>query len=371
MTSRIPAVLPIAAALLCAAVLAACSKGNAAGPASDETVPRVKTQVVKAGGETRRRSLVGEVQPEQVWNLAFPVAGRVTQIAVAEGDRVHKGQLLAAIDPLVYELKVKNAEAELQSASSDRDEKRDALAARVKLRDQGFMAGGMLDKYRVDYTVAQQKVGNGENSLALAKRDLSGTRLLAPADGVISARNVDPFTDVNAGQAVVRLDAGAGLRVAIRVPDRLVDDVAVGTPVAVQIGDRKFDGKVRRIEARAGVGDSFPVYISLAGATDGIRPGVTARVDFAVRSAKPQADTNIRVPLAAVLPGDAPGRGYMFLMQADGTKVKRVPVRVQAVNDDDAEIAQGLKAGDEIVTAGVAFLSDGQPVRRMQALPGR
>jgi membrane fusion protein, multidrug efflux system len=357
--------LTLAAALL----LPGCGRSNAAGADSTEIIPRVKTQVVRAGGEARKRTLVGEVQPEQVWNLAFPVPGRVMKVTVAEGDRVRQGQVLATIDPLVYELKVKNAEAELQSSASEREEKRDALAARTKLRDQGFMAGGMLDRYRVDYTVAQQRVSNGDNALALAKRDLAGTRLVAPANGVISARTVEPFTDVNTGQAVLRLDGGNTLRVAIRVPDRLMADMAIGTPVTVLVADRKLAGKVVRIDARAAAGDSFPVYVSLQGDTTGIRSGVTARVDFVVKSAGAQSTTNIRVPLASVLPGDAPGQGYMFVLQPEGTRVKRVAVRIQAVNDDDAEIAQGLAAGDEIVTAGVAFLSDGQPVRRMNRNP--
>ena len=354
--------------ILLAAGVAGCGKSKAV---TEDTVPRVKTQVVAAGGESRRRSLVGEVQPSEIWNLAFPVAGRVVQVAVAEGDKVKKGQLLARIDPVVYEIKLKNAESELHSSMSDAQEKRDALQARSDLRDKGYMAGSMVERFRVDATLAEQKVSNNQSSVALARRDLAATRLLAPADGVISARQVEPFTDVNAGQAVLRLDGAGGVRVAVRVPDNLIDDFAPGTAAAIDIGGRKFQGKVSRIDARAGVGDSFPAYIALSGPTQGLRAGVTAKVDFAVRPAVAGSERNIQVPMQAVLPGNAPGQGYVFVLDKAGKTVKRVQVKIRAVNDADMEIGDGLAPGDEIVTAGVAFLSDGQPVKRMQALPGK
>lgn len=357
------------ASLLLAAVLAALAAcGEKPKAVSEDTVPRVKTMTAKAGGVVHTRSLVGEVQPMQVWNLAFPVAGRVVQVAVAEGDRVKKGQLLASLDAVEYELKLKNAQADLRSSTSDRDEKRDALAARAALRDRGFMAASMLDKYRVDLTVAEQRVSNSESSVALARRDFASTRLLAPADGVISSRQMEPFTDVRAGQAVLRLDGAGGMQVAVRVPERLIRDFERGARVKLEIGGRAFQGQVHRIDARAGVGDSFTAYVAIVGPAPGLRAGVTAKVDFAVQAPGGADDSVIRVPLHAVLPGDRPGHGYMFVLDPAGRTVRRVAVRIKAVNESDMEIAQGLAPGDEIVTAGVAFLSDGQPVRRMKAV---
>ncbi|MFC5498093.1 efflux RND transporter periplasmic adaptor subunit [Caenimonas terrae] len=366
LTRRIATRILLAAGL---AVLAGCGEKSKA--ATEDTVARVKTMVVKAGGEARRRSLVGEVQPMEVWNLAFPVAGRITQLAVAEGDRVKKGQLLARIDPVPYEVRLKNAEAELRSSVSDSEEKRDALAARKTLSERGFMAASMVERYRVDYTLAQQKVSSSESAVALARRDLAATRLLAPADGVVSARQVEPFADVNAGQSVLRLDGAGGMRVAVRVPENLIEDFAVGAAAAIEVGGRKLQGRVSRIDARAGVGDSFPAYIALSGATQGLRAGVTAKVDFVVRPGAGGSERNIQVPMQAVLPGNGPGQGYVFVLDKSGNSVRRVPVQIRAVNDADMEIGEGLAPGDEIVTAGVAFLSDGQPVKRMQAMPGK
>lgn len=357
------------ARLLLAAVLAALAAcGEKPKAVSEDTVPRVKTMIAKAGGVVHTRSLVGEVQPMQVWNLAFPVAGRVLHVAVAEGDRVKKGQVLASLDAIEYELKLKNAQADLRSTTSDRDEKRDALAARTALRDRGFMATSMLDKYRVDYTVAEQRVSNSESSVALARRDFASTRLLAPADGIISSRQMEPFTDVRAGQAVLRLDGAGGMQVAVRVPDRLIRDFERGARVRLEIGGRPYQGQVHRIEARAGAGDAFTAYVAIADPAPGLRAGVTAKVDFAVRPPGGTDDSVIRVPLHAVLPGDRPGHGYMFVLDRAGRTVRRVAVRIRAVNESDMEIADGLAPGDEIVTAGVAFLSDGQPVRRMKSV---
>jgi membrane fusion protein, multidrug efflux system len=352
--------------LLVAALLATAGCGERAKTVSEDTVPRVKTMVARAGGEAHTRTLVGEVQPVDVWNLAFAVPGRVAQVLVNEGDHVRQGQVLARLDPIEYELKLKNAQADLRSTTSDRDEKRDALATRTSLRDRGFMVASALDRYRVDLTVAEQRVSNSESSLQLARRDFASTRLLAPADGVISLRQVEPFTDVRPGQAVLRVDGAGGMQVAVRVPDSLVLAFAKGTRTKIRIGERSYEGRVHRIDARAGIGDSFTAYVAIDGPTPGLRAGVTARVDFALPP-RGGGDTAIRIPLQAVLPGERPGQGYVFVLDASGRAVKRVPVRIQAVTDTDMEIGSGLKPGDEVVTAGVPFLSDGQPVRRLQA----
>lgn len=356
--------------LLLTCILTAC--GDKPKPVQTDITPRVKTITAQAGGEQRYRSLVGELQPAEVWNLAFPIQGRVTQLLVNEGDKVKKGQLLARLDPMAYELKLKNAQSGLQSATSERKEKRDALAAQTLLKDQGYMTGNMLEKLRVDLAASETRLANSESALALAKRDLDYTMLQAPADGTISGRLIEPFADVNAGQAIMRLDGSAGLRVAIRVPDKLMQGFALGTPVSIQLADRKLEGKVSRIDARASAGDSFPSYVSITGDTTGLRPGVTARVQFAVNGntggdagKDVQVKKNILVPLQAIVPGNAPGHGFAFVFDDKNSKVRRVEVRIKAVNDSDVEIDEGLKAGDEVVVAGVAFLSDGQVVKPM------
>jgi RND family efflux transporter MFP subunit len=352
--------------LLVAALVAVAGCGERPKAVSEDTVPRVKTMVARAGGEAHTRSLVGEVQPMDVWNLAFPVSGRVAEVLVAEGDRVKKGQVLARLDPIEYELKLQNAQADLRSTTSDRDEKREALATRTSLRDRGFMAGSALDRYRVDLIVAEQRVSNSQSSLALARRDFTNTRLVAPADGVVSLRQVEPFTDVRPGQAVLRVDGAGGMQVAVRVPDSLILAFAKGTRTRIRIGERSYDGRVHRIDARAGIGDSFTAYVAIDGPTPGLRAGVTAKVDFTLPSPG-GADSAIRVPLQAVLPGDRPGQGYVFVLDAAGRTVRRIAVRIKAVSDNEMEIGEGLKPGDEVVTAGVSFLSDGQPVRRLAA----
>ncbi|MDE2427611.1 MAG: efflux RND transporter periplasmic adaptor subunit [Burkholderiales bacterium] len=349
-------------------MLAACSEKHQV--IQSDIVPRVKIIKAQTGGEERWRSLVGELQPAEVWNLAFSVQGRVIQISVHEGDKVSKGQLLARLDPMSYELNLKNAQAGLLTASSERKEKREALAAQTTLKEQGFMTGNMLEKLRVDVAAAEMRFSNSESAVALAKRDLEYTMLRAPADGLISGRMIEPFTDVNAGQLVMRLDGAAGLRVAIRVPDKLMLGFAIGNKVKIQIGERKFDGIVSRIDARAGAGDAFPSYITILGDTGGMRPGVTAKVQFAVSSNQDNAGLHasiVRVPMQAIVPGNAPGHGFAFVFDGKSSKVRRVEVHIKAVDATDLEIDQGLKAGDDIVVAGVAFLSDGQLVKALGA----
>lgn len=357
--------------VLCLMPLLLCACSEKVQQIQADITPRVKTTRVEAGGELRSRSLVGELQAAEVWNLAFPIQGRVTQLLVNEGDKVKKGQILATLDPMVYELKLRNAQAALESSRSERNEKFDALAAQSRLKEKGYMTGPMLEKFRVDLAASETRLANSESAVALARRELDYTSLRAPGDGVISGRFIEAFSDVNAGQPVMRLDGAAGLRVAIRVPDKLMSGFTLGSAVKVQVAERILDGQLSRIDARASSGDSFPCYISLRGDTTGLRPGVTASVHFSLKPAINNSSTAtetttqkmMQLPLQAIVPGNSPGQGFAFLFDNKTNQVKRVVVRIKAVNDANVEIDSGLQAGDEVVVAGVAFLSDGQLVK--------
>ena len=69
------------------------------------------------------------------------------------------------------------------------------------------------------------------------------------------------------------------------------------------------------------------------------------------------------VPISAIVPGERPREGYVFVFDAETSQVNRVAIRGRGVSDNRIVITEGLSAGDVIAVAGVSFLEDGQEVK--------
>jgi len=71
------------------------------------------------------------------------------------------------------------------------------------------------------------------------------------------------------------------------------------------------------------------------------------------------------IPIAAIAPGEEPGRGYVYVYDQNSSTVVQTQIRGKGVRDNRIVITEGLKGGDEIAVAGVSFLRDGQKVKLM------
>ncbi|MCU0791316.1 MAG: efflux RND transporter periplasmic adaptor subunit [Opitutaceae bacterium] len=198
------------------------------------------------------------IQPE--------LAGIVREIAFEEGQRVQKGALLARLDDAELKAQVAEAEARADLARINR-ERAEALAA------DGTLAQAELDRVRSEEraTVA---------ALELLRVRLARTRLVAPFDGVLGARQLAVGDYATPVAVLARLDDLSALKVSFRVPERSIPEVEVGT----------------RVVARVRVGaNATPVE------TEGEVFFVSASIDPAVRASEVKAI--LRTPPAALRPG--------------------------------------------------------------------
>ena len=115
----------------------------------------------------------------------------------------------------------------------------------------------------------------------------------------------------------------------------------------------------------AGVGNVYPIKITLDESPEVLRAGMTAEVGLITPGGAGENE-GLLVPVAAFRPGDAPQRGSVFLF--DEGVVRMVPVSVLSVRDNDAVIT-GVEPGSRVIVAGVAFLTDGQRVKLMTPAP--
>lgn len=364
MRSRIrqTALVPVTLLALVTLGLAACGEDE---QKPVEYVRAIKSFTVTEVASGQLRKFTGVVRAADSSPLSFQIAGNVQTVAVKLGDKVAKGQVLATLDRKPYQLDVSAAEAELGKARANLAQQKAELDRQRKLFEKGWIA-----KARLDQVVRGFESGEGDVSLAvaqldLARRDLGNTVLRAPFDGVVAAREVEPFTEVQAGQRLFEIDARGSFEVTFDVPETTISRLTVGMPVTVRLASSEIcpcDARITEIGEVAGSANAFPLKATLTDPPAAIRSGMTAEVTLEI--ADRAGGGGYLVPLSAIAPGDRPEQGYVFVFDRASSSVRRVAVTGRAAEHDLVAI-RGVKPGDIVAIAGVHFLVDGQKVTLM------
>jgi HlyD family secretion protein len=222
--------------------------------------------------------LYGNVDVREV-SLGFRQSGRVARLPVEEGDRVPAGQLLAELDDEPFQHAVAAARAQVAQAEAAlarleagsraqeieqaREAQRQAAAVfasrelayrrQRELSASGATSRQALDsaRYALDEARAQRDLARAE--AAQADTALADTRLIAPSDGVVLTRVVEPGTVVQAGTAVVSLALRDPVYVRAYVSEARLGEVPPGTEVTVTTDSspRAYAGQVGFVSPRA------------------------------------------------------------------------------------------------------------------------
>lgn len=240
---------------------------------------RLTVAKVERGEVTPALFGIGAVEARRAYLIGPTVAGRVLRVLVDVGAPVKAGQLLAEMDPVDLDQRVAALEAALARAKSavavSEAQKQDALSKRelaainarryVDLGAQKFVSQGVVDGRLQEEKSAQAAVDAAAAGLAGARQDLdrlaeernglrqqrANVRLLAPADGVVTAREAEPGSTVVAGQAVLRLADPASLWARVRFDQGRSNGLAAGLPARIvrrSSPQAALPGKVARVE---------------------------------------------------------------------------------------------------------------------------
>ncbi len=350
------------------ALLAALSACQEVARVDKNAVRSIKWTTLTPGVAAQERRIAGIVEPVEVTQLSFEIPGRIRRLHVRLGDRVKAGDVLAELDQEPFQLHIHHAEAEVAAAHAVYKEEAQNLERQRILFDKGWIAKARLDTAVATHDAAESQFGARRAQLRLRQRDLRLALLRAPFDGVISKKTIEAFEEVAAGQPVFELSGERNLKVTLRVPPTLVNRVRQGEEVAVAFPSGNTPaatGVITEIGSRAAEANAFPVTVALVDAPDGLRAGMSAEVTFRFADGTRHGD-GLMVPMAAITSGNGQAN-HVFRFDKASSTVRRVPVEIENLHDNDVQVAGDLKAGDIIAIAGVDFLSDGQQVRLMTA----
>lgn len=326
--------------------------------------PTLRLHAIANGDIEDAVSAVGSLQPRNYVDVGTQVSGQLRKIYVDVGDRVTQGQLLAEIDPTVYETRVaanqaqlKMLQANLQERSAQRDLAEKQFDRQRRLRetrtasDEAFDAADAARKQIAAQILAlEANIQQVEASLRADQANLGYTRIYAPMTGMV--------VDVNARQGQT-LNANQQAPIILRIAD--LDVMTVQTQVSeadvarLKLGmtarfttlgrpDRQRIGKLRQIMPTPETVNNVVLYKCLFDAPNpdlDLLPSMSAQVFFIVAAAK-------NAPLAPMGALRKIGRDrYVARVMVDGKPVERT-VETGASNRVMAEIRSGLAAGDQV-----------------------
>jgi HlyD family secretion protein len=282
-------------------------------------------------------------------------SGRISEVLAEPGDRVHKGQVLARLNPIA-------AQSQLDSAEASLDEMRASAAAAQSEWARAQRGGDIFSKEeserrRTTALTAEAKVKAAEAQVRDAHYKLTQTVIVAPTDGIVLTRTAEVGQIAMPGSTVLfHLARDAEIEMRGQVAEQDVPRLAVGQTATVRLDGvpQSFTGTIWQIGAIIDAGTrQGTVRISLA-ADRNLRPGSFARADIEVGSTK-----GVLLPQTAVL-SDEKG-SYVLVVDGDN-KIERRAVIVGGAHTEGLLVSQGLVGSERVVAIAGAFLRSGETV---------
>jgi multidrug efflux system membrane fusion protein len=357
-------------ALLGAAVSAAPGCAKQAGAPVKESVPVTVGTAARQDVPVEVRA-IGHVEPYSTVQLKARVGGEVTKVGFKDGEDVQKGQLLFQIDPRPYEALLAQARAQLERDRAMAKWSEDEVKRYAGLVQKDYVTREQFDSTRSNAAAAMATVKADEAAVENARLQLSYCAVTAPISARAGSVLVYPGNQVkgNDDKPLVVLNQIQPVYVSFAVPESSLDAIrrhtgpgqklpvaasASGDPSHAETGELTFLDNT--VDPTTG---TILLKATFSNQNEVLWPG--EYVDVVLRLAtEPGA---IVVPSQAVQTGQA-GQ-YVYVVKNDLTVESR-PVKVSRTHGSLSVVANGLQAGERVVTDGQLRLSPGAKVEIKQ-----
>jgi HlyD family secretion protein len=348
----------VALALIGWLVLRPHGAAQAATTDKNATVPPLITVVVpQLGPVPTTVSVTGQISARNDVPIGIEGdEGRIAAVLAEPGDRVHRGQVLARLNPVTAQTQVDSAAASLDELKATAAVAEAEWARTQRARDSFSVEEA--ERRRTSAVTAEAKVKAAEAQLADAQNRMAHTTVLAPEDGIVLTRTAEVGQVAVPGTTILfRLARNGEIELRGQVAEQEMPLLKVGQAAEVRLDGvaHPFTGKVWQIGAiidpttRQGM-----VRIALPAADQNLRPGAFARADI-------QSGTTLGaiVPQTAVL-SDEQGN-YAMIVNAQ-QKIERRAVTVAGTRSEGLLVSAGLNNTDRVVAIAGAFLRIGEQV---------
>lgn len=409
------------AAVLVVVVVVANITRSSGGKVESVQLARLRVEDV-----TARVKAPGKIEPKTQVKISAEVPGKIINLAVEEGNRVRKGQLLFQLYDIQYRAtynqtratlagaraRLSDAKASLKVAEDNYVRQRRLFEERLLSQAEWDRATAAVETARSSAASAQEEVSRSEAMLAASADNLARTRFVAPFDGVVSALNVEEGEIVmigtmnNPGTQIMVVSDLSRMLVRADVDEADVVDIQIGQKAKITVDalpDTSFPGTVievgntakRTLTAATDGQTNFEVQVVFDQTVPEVRPGMTADVEIetgthpktkAVPIQAVVVRTERELERAARKPGERRQRRSEAVAAASSDEdtvgkkdreitgvfiekagvVTFVPVRTGLASETMIEISGEVKEGDMVVSGPYKALRELKPGARVK-----
>jgi HlyD family secretion protein len=355
-------------------------------------MPVVKVAEARSGDLHPAVFGIGTVEARLSYAIGPTQAGRLLSVQVDHGDSVKAGQVLAEIDPVDLDERIKSAGLAAQRArlnvesaealtreAASRFKQAEANAQRYQdLVAKHFVSQEAAESRRNEADIARAALDASKSNLEAIRRDLAkagsdrdgvarqraNLKLISPTDGIVVAREAEPGNTVVAGQAVLRVMDPASLWVRARMDQSSSRGLQPGLPAEIVLRSRQdvaLKGRVVRVEIQSdSLTEERLVNVAFDQKPGEIFIGELAEVTVKLASLK----NALFVPSAAI----KRVQGKTGVWRVDEGKARLFPVTIGVQTPDGrTQILAGLKSGDAVIVYSPVDLEEGRKVKAGKA----
>jgi len=337
----------------------------------ENSAPGYMTAKVARGDILDAVTATGRVNPAVSVSISTQVSGTIEKIHVDFNDRVKKGQVLLELDMEVYAARLSEAESEVTASRAQLDRSRaefsraDAEFRRVEeLFRLGYVSKNEYEaalfsgsEKKAAMELARAELNKASAALDVARENLSKTVITSPMDGLVLSRDVEEGQTVSASlQAPTLLTVGdlARMEIHAAVDEADIGKVRTGQKVLFYVDsypEEEFEGEVSKIYFSPQIEQSVVTYNVIVEVDNSgllLRPGMTATVKIISMHRQnvllvPSKAFRVRIANGA----DKPEGPVLWIME--GRKATPRRVKTGLGDDDNTEVTEGLREGEEVV----------------------
>ena len=380
-------ILSLALAAAMALSLTACGSKSDSSSSADDTPTGVAVQVQPVTADTisTENKVSGKVVSDNESSVFVASSAKCTAVYVDAGDMVSAGQKLCTLDLASTISSYNAANISYNSAVQSYQDQKNVFDSQIALytknvndlkalKEIGAASQTEIDQAQLQLESAQatknstlsqleagmQSYKSNVEQLSTVLENVDGAgNVIAPISGTLVSLNAEENAFVSPSMPVAVIDGVDQMKISVSVSEALVPKLTIGdsVDVAVSAASQTFTGAIRSVEQAANAQTKlYTVTVSVPSDVSGLLSGMFADVTFHTDT----ASGAIVVPTESILTSGS--TQYVYVVQEDNT-AKYIEVTTGLTGNGVTEITSGLSAGQQLVTVGQSYLSDGAAVR--------
>ncbi len=380
-------ILSLALAAAMALSLTACGSKSDSSSSADDTPTGVAVQVQPVTADTisTENKVSGKVVSDNESSVFVASSAKCTAVYVDAGDMVSAGQKLCTLDLASTISSYNAANISYNSAVQSYQDQKNVFDSQIALytknvndlkalKEIGAASQTEIDQAQLQLESAQatknstlsqleagmQSYKSNVEQLSTVLENVDGAgNVIAPISGTLVSLNAEENAFVSPSMPVAVIDGVDQMKISVSVSEALVPKLTIGDSVDVTVSaaSQTFAGAIRSVEQAANAQTKlYTVTVSVPSDVSGLLSGMFADVTFHTDT----ASGAIVVPTESILTSGS--TQYVYVVQDDNT-AKYVEVTTGLTGNGVTEVTSGLSAGQQLVTVGQSYLSDGAAVR--------